>query len=222
MAWSEYWNSSINVNNKILGQWSEYYYRSLTKLNKLSLDDNVLDYGAGTGVISGLISSQVKTVLAYDNSEVMNNICVENMIKYKNVFCLSKLNNNKEITFILINSVLQYINSEELEVLLEFASKKTSATRMIISDIVPEDYNPYVDAVNNLYYSLKNHFLFAYLFFLIKEFIIRLVPNKTFVWNKYNMDTLTSSLEKYGWKIDLIDNLSPSVNRYSLFCYRDL
>ena len=222
MDWSEYWNSNNNINHKILGKWSEYYCKALTKLNKLNDDDIVLDYGAGTGVISGYISNQVKSVVAYDNSTAMHRLCVSNMNKFENVSCSIELSNTQNVSFILINSVLQYIDSSELDELLNFVSKNTNATSMIISDVVPDDYNPYFDAINNLWYSLNNQFLFNYLFFLFKEFMMRILPGKSFVWNKYNKTLLIAKLKKYGWEIELIDNLSPSINRFSLFCYKEL
>jgi len=222
MSWSEYWNSNSNINYKILSKWSEFYCKGINNLNKLNIDDNVLDYGAGTGEISAYISSQVKSVLAYDNSEAMHILCKENMLEFENVHCSTELNKNHEITFILINSVLQYLNQDELDELLKFASEETSASKMIISDIVPDNYNAYFDAANNLFYSLKNKFFFIYLFFLVKEFIMRNIVNKAFFLNTYNEDFLISKLRKNGWNIELIDNLSPSINRYSLYCHRSL
>tara|TARA_B100000787_G_C16167971_1_gene284890 strand:- start:622 stop:1290 length:669 start_codon:yes stop_codon:yes gene_type:complete len=222
MSWSEYWNSNSFINLKILEKWSDYYYKALAELNILRADDIVLDYGAGTGVIAGFISDQVQSVLAYDNSESMNIVCIKNMLKYENVSCSTELNTNQNTTFILINSVLQYINLDELKELVRFASIETQANRMIISDVIPDEYNPYEDAMHNLYYAMKNHFFIIYLLFLIKECIIRILPNKGFIWNKYNKYFLISELEKFGWVVEPISNLSPSVNRYSLSCSRNL
>lgn len=221
MAWSKYWSSNNNINHVILGKWSEYYYKSLIKLSKLNLEDNVLDFGAGTGIISGLISSHVSSVFAYDNSKAMNYLCSQKMINYSNVKCTSSLEDIQDISFILINSVLQYIDNKELDCLMEYFSEKTNANKMIISDILPDSYNPYTDAIFNLTYSFKKKFFFTYLFFLIKEFSIRIFPSKDLSWNKYKRDRLIKKIQRYGWHVELIDNLSPSVNRYSLFCYRD-
>ena len=72
MSWLEYWNSNSNINYKILSKWSEFYCKGIKNLNLLNIDDNVLDYGAGTGEISAYISSQVKSVLAYDKWAINN------------------------------------------------------------------------------------------------------------------------------------------------------
>mgnify|MGYP001202009638 CR=1 FL=1 len=47
--------------------------------------------------------------------------------------------------------------------------------------------------------------------------IVGVQPRGTFLSNR-----IIAKLKKYGWEIELIDNLSPSINRFSLFCYKEL
>ena len=220
MSWTKYWDSSSNINNNILKKWSEYYCEGINKLDQLNIEDIVLDFGAGSGEISKYISTKVKSVIAYDTSVVMNKLCHESTVGCTNVTCTTELRNHEDISCVLINSVLQYLDDDELSKVLNFITNETVATKIIISDIIPVDYSAYRDAANNLLYSFKNKFFLSYLLFLMNEFFKRILLHRSLVLNEHNKNQLIIMLNKRGWNIELVDNLSPSINRYSLFCYR--
>jgi 2-polyprenyl-3-methyl-5-hydroxy-6-metoxy-1,4-benzoquinol methylase len=222
MTWKKHWDSDKNINNNILQKWSEYYCLNIKKLNQLDMQDNVLDIGAGDGEISIFIAGEVNRVVAYDTSDAMYELCNEKAAESTNVICTTSLKNHSDISFVIINSVLQYLDDKEWSNILNFITNETKASKVIISDIVPDNHSIALEAITNLIYSIKHSFFLNYLIFLTKEFIKRIVLDRSLSLNKYNKDILISMLIKKGWNVKEIDNLSPSINRFSLFCNRNL
>ena len=72
-SWDSFWNSQ-RVNHDILKEWSKYFFRSYENQIGFKVDDVILDYGAGCGDLSILMSPMVKRYYVYDKSQYMKSI----------------------------------------------------------------------------------------------------------------------------------------------------
>lgn len=93
----------------------------------------ILDYGCGNGVYSkNYRSSKVKKILLYDKNRKIKKFIKKKYKNNQNIFWLDKLDSNYNI--VLINSVIQYMNNNELKILIKFFIEK-KVKKIIISDI---------------------------------------------------------------------------------------
>ena len=222
MSWKDYWGSEKNIDNLILDKWSTYYCRHIEKITTFSNNDVVLDFGCGDGKIAKFLAKKVDKVIAYDNSCVMYELCKKNTASNKNIICKKKLENKTKANIVIMHSTLQYINFQEFKNFVCYLSTAAGVDKMVISDIVPKGHNIYYEAINNLFYAFRNFFFMSYTLFLFNELRKRLLSKKILHLCEYSKNDLVSIMREYGWRVVEVENLSPSKNRYTVICYKDL
>lgn len=220
MDWNTFWEKKQVINDLILTKWAQFYYKSIREKGLLEETDYVLDYGAGNGAIALAISGIVNNVLAYDPSVTMYKSCTNMARDCEKVVCTNLTPFDCGASVVLINSVVQYMDNNELEKTLDFITNNTKASKAIISDIAPKKYNILVDLFYNLVYSFKNKFFIEYCLFAINQLFHRVGSRGTLILRTYDSGSIIQRMSDRGWVAYKINNLSPSVVRYSLFCYR--
>ena len=128
------------------------------KKNPNTLD--VLDYGCGPGTIHKFI--KFKKVYLYDKNKISTLNFSNKFLIYKNFKLLTK--SNKKFDLILINSVIQYINPNNVSVLLSFLDKKLKKNGIIFLGDVPK-----FNRVFELFFCIN----FKKIFHLIKYFLFK-------------------------------------------------
>ncbi len=124
----------------------------------------------------------------------------------------------KSYDLIVVNSVAQYFGD------LEGATKSLALLcqclgeggQMVIADIIPPDYSPYLDGLNSLWISLKNRCLVA----MVRHLWHALTKKSDLALLRYDRNVLKSMVEDLGMKIVFLKkNLTPSPSRYSVVVF---
>lgn len=109
--------ANYDQNQKSIAKSAQKWQEILSELNLICSNDlNILDFGAGTGFVTGqLLNSslnhKIKTIYCYDNSNYMLDILEK---KYVNSTKVVVLRNQKELNEILASSILDIITTNSV------------------------------------------------------------------------------------------------------------
>ncbi len=183
---------------------------------------SILDFGCGHFNLAVLLKDSLFKFDGYDPDEIERKIAISQSTNKKHrIFKTAEEIPNNHYDIILINSVIQYLNNEsELkEILTDLKEKISKSGRIILSDIIPENYTPIRSAISDLYFASRSNLFFPYL---------KHITNSILFQKKQGLlKTSFVSLEKLSKEIDfdcrLIEvQLTPSHNRFAVMltnCY---
>ena len=192
----------------------------------VNLNDSqiVLDYGAGTGIISKQILKYVKSINVYDKSPSMT-------LKLKHLFSdnssvqvLHALEDiNEKVDLVLISSVIQYIERQDLSLIiqqLQNISKKNH--QIVISDIVPVNSNKTLESILMIKKSIDLKVFLPYLWQML-TITLMILRRSNIKLTEYDEGDLIKLFNSFGYEVNILaQNLGLSDQRYSIICsYND-
>jgi len=148
-----------------LGAEAEEYVSRLESALLLDPRARVLDFGCGFGFVAEALASKVRELFLWDSSVNMLNRARLNVAGHGNVYFLDLSDPEKcprDIRFdiILVNSVIQYMDVENLSLWLgRWREMLVPRGRIVISDLIPPDYPAVSDFTAVLVFSAQRRFL---------------------------------------------------------------
>ena len=221
MSWIDFWSASEH-DHVFWRKSIEYYFENLRRLIELKSDFSVLDFGAGPGYLGELLGPCVQHVDLIEPSAELRAIARNITDQTSNVIIsdysmhgdLSSLMNERKYDLIIINSVLQYMGTIEIDTLLktiQTSLKKDGA--LIVSDIVPEGSLLLRELGSVFQFYLKWFGLKAFLMHLLNEF--RLSPKRArYKLTTFTKKTFEDSAEAY-FCVQWVKNPTICANRYA-------
>lgn len=122
---------------------SQYYVKELEKAISLDSKMRVLDFGCGFGFVAEELAGKVSEVLLWDASRNMRSRAQQLNASCGNVRLVDLSNeqaiaSSPSVDLILVNSVVQYMNREELSIwLTRWRAMLAPNGRVVLSDLLP-------------------------------------------------------------------------------------
>lgn len=181
-SWRTYWEvPAISTQQREHQVQSRYYLRKLEAAISLSPEMRVLDFGCGFGFVAEGLSEKVSEVLLWDASSNMRSQAQHLNAARANVRLIDlstekALAQSLSLDLILVNSVIQYMGSEEFSTWLTcWRNMLASNGRIVLSDLIPLASPPrllemYEAFVFNVRHGLLGHLLSRTNFSAIKRY----------------------------------------------------
>jgi 2-polyprenyl-3-methyl-5-hydroxy-6-metoxy-1,4-benzoquinol methylase len=225
-GWFQFWNrpGPIHMSERHL----QSRYRALVKELLAALPDlagkRILDYGCGEALEARTIARAGAEVLLYDRSEYLSQRVQQ---RFRGAAGIRVLDDDalerqlrESIDYILVASVIQYLEPEELEQLLALCHRllKPGGT-MILADIIPRQLDTLGDTLDFLHYSARNRFLFSGLRTLYDmgatNYRRHLKENRL---TRHDLEALSADLRRHGFQPRLAQrNIGISRKRKTMF-----
>lgn len=219
--WLEYneWNRR---DEKMSSIWVEPLAAWLGQNGFLKQDMAILDYGCGYFDLGEMIHRQVGWIEGYDPFSSGIEIAKEQLKTAKNIALYSSFEQIPAGKFDLIicNSVIQYMNGkEEFQDFLQRAGNflRGESGKMLLSDLIPRNYSPALDALENLLFSVTRGIMVPMLIHLWRA---ATKPSK-FQLFKIDPGELNDFANDAGFSVRFLpQNLTPSKRRYAALLHK--
>jgi cyclopropane fatty-acyl-phospholipid synthase-like methyltransferase/ribosomal protein S18 acetylase RimI-like enzyme len=163
--WKTYWEG-LTDSQRIFQVESADYVRRLSTEKLLNPEDHILDFGCGFGFVANQLAANVQQLSLWDASVNMRQRARLNVAGHQNIQFLQRSDlfespPKNEFDLILVNSVVQYMTDAELNFwLATWRECLTSEGQLVLSDLIPDDYQSRWDMLDLLRFSLRHGFLF--------------------------------------------------------------
>jgi 2-polyprenyl-3-methyl-5-hydroxy-6-metoxy-1,4-benzoquinol methylase len=164
-ASASYWQSyydSLQPSLAAMRLESREYVRKLERLDLISSESTILDFGCGPGLIAKMLAPRVKKISLWDLSETMRGLALSHTAGCPNVTFLDLSTPRwgevrQAFDVILVNSVVQYMDLEDFaRWLSRWRQMLREGGKIVLSDIVPPGVNPFKDLGDMLGFWLQN------------------------------------------------------------------
>ncbi|MRR36495.1 class I SAM-dependent methyltransferase, partial [bacterium] len=141
---------------------SQEYVQRLERMNLISADSTILDFGCGAGFIAQMLAPRVKKISLWDISETMRRLALSHTAGCSNVTLLDFSDSagpevGQAFDLILVNSVIQYMEPGEFtRWLSRWRQVLREHGKIVISDIITPDGHPCRDLSDTMYFWLRN------------------------------------------------------------------
>ena len=209
-SWKSFYDS-LHPNLEVMRLESREYVRKLERLNLISADSTILDFGCGAGFIAQMLAPKVKKISLWDISATMQRLALSHTAGCPNVTFLDLSDfRGPEVrqTFdlILVNSVIQYMELGDLSLWLSrWRQMLREHGKVIISDIITPDGNPFRDLGDILQFWLRNGIASAFMG-LIPMLIRYRQAHQLRPLLRMEKETLTGLSGDAGFKIEFQPN----------------
>ena len=176
MSWRDYWNSDtpiyVNARHKQV-----HYRRIADDIERLLMEPSprVLDYGCGEALAADRVAKRCEHLYLCDGAELVRGRLSDRFGDVANITILAPEDlgaiADGSLDVIVVNSVVQYLNREELtRTLAQWRRKLAPGGRLVVADVIPHKVSPVTDAMALLASAAQNGFLFAAVLGLGKTF----------------------------------------------------
>lgn len=179
----------------------------------------ILDYGCSYFCLGEALSVEFQEIHGYDIDQ--DALKRAKLKQIPNSFLYNNLNLIKDDNFdvIVISSVMQYFESlKEVDQAFAFIAhhlKKNDQSRLLIVDLIPKNYTPWKDALENLLFATLNGVALPMLVHLAKAALTKTDLKLL----KIDKEEILQIAEKNNFKLTYLNkNLTPSKRRYSCIC----
>ncbi|MCK5439165.1 MAG: class I SAM-dependent methyltransferase, partial [Gemmatimonadetes bacterium] len=152
-----------------------HFIETLEQHVGLQLSWRVLDFGCGFGFTTGLIAARVASVSAWDAAANMRTQARDHLAAHGNVELLDlgtaiALPDDADFDLIVVNSVVQYMSADEfVGWLAAWRDGLAVRGRLVLSDLIPREYDVRRDIPAVLLFSLRRRTLLRALVEGVKE-----------------------------------------------------
>ena len=183
-----------------------------------SSSKNLLDYGCSHFDLGLELEKHFQSLHGFDINEAVIDTNIALYKDQKTFRFFSKINQIPQGNYdvIVAASVFQYFQTEHLA--REFFKQAKSffkpgiPAQLIVTDLIPPDYSPARDAIENLMYSFVIGAPIAMLIHLFKA----ATKPKELQLRRYSLDEFTRLANSEGFRVEKLEkNLTPSRRRYS-------
>ena len=175
-SWVDFWNSthSIYVNNSHKQAHSRRLLEDIIEL--ISDDDlSVLDFGCGEALYAEDLARKCSKLLLVDSSNVIRNLLVSRTFGNESIIVKDVAEcydiKDESLDLIIVNSVFQYLNSDDTKNILKLFNKKIKKNgKLVIADVIPPDLSMISDVISLLQFAWSNGFFVISLLGLLKTY----------------------------------------------------
>jgi cyclopropane fatty-acyl-phospholipid synthase-like methyltransferase len=160
-GWAAYWETLGGTESFFREQAKEYVV-NLECAVALNTNAHVLDFGCGFGFVAEMLAAKVAMVSVWDASANMRrrarrNLAHEN-IRFLDLSEPQAIARELKFDSIVVNSVVQYVPLEQFASwLLMWRTMLAAGGRIVVSDLIPPDYNSMSDLVDLLKFSIRRN-----------------------------------------------------------------
>jgi SAM-dependent methyltransferase len=179
-AWLQYWDT-LTPRSRLFEAQAAEYVENLIGLDLLHPAMNILDFGCGFGYVTSMIADHVRLAYAWDRSRNMRDETMRRTSHQPNVRIVGgpgrlALDECNSVDVILVNSVVQYMEWPELLFWMgAWKNILAPGGAILVSDVIPLDYNSVGDVFDVINLSRRRGFLFEALRSGAKDFASYLV-----------------------------------------------
>jgi SAM-dependent methyltransferase len=163
-SWRAYWEE-LSDDQQIFKEQSDEYARNVLASVISGRVARVLDFGCGFGHVAKMLAPHVGELHLWDASANMRRRARLNVAGCQNIRFLDLSNpesDDSQLQFelILVNSVVQYMTSDEFSAwLLRWRKMLGTGGRIVVSDLIPPSYPALRDILDLLRFSARRGFL---------------------------------------------------------------
>lgn len=218
-SWDEYAQSNVR-DQKMASFWIrpviEFLRRRVTDPGS-GLRQSILDFGCSYFDLGDKLDADVD---GFDPDPLAIEIARSRMRGAARqailVQCRSEIPCRK-YDWIIANSVIQYFQGiADLEIFIDDCVQKWARpgrVKILLSDIIPEEYSPAIDAVENLAVAMKNGFMLP----MLRHLYHAAQKPSSLPLRRYSADEISAVAGRHGMTTTrLADNLTPSRRRFTL------
>jgi len=163
----------------------------------------VLDFGCGFGLVADQLAPRVGELHLWDVARQMRNHARSNVARHPNAHVWDFMPHAQAVPgpfdLIIVNSVIQYVRSEELASWLrQWRDMLGHAGQIVISDVIPENYKDWLDILAWLAFSWKQGFLVRSLGRGFREFAGYATATRRAPLTRYSPDRLAELASAAG------------------------
>jgi SAM-dependent methyltransferase len=173
-GWGEYWEV-LSDDQRLFREQADAYVRNLVAALPPAPGANVLDFGCGFGHVARGLAPLVGQLCLWDYSENMRRRARSTVDTFSNVTFIDLAGGRPpeatlQFDLILVNSVIQYMTSEEFVAWLPiWRDMLAPGGRIVISDIIPPDSSGFGEILAIVKLSARRGFLFEALWQAVGE-----------------------------------------------------
>jgi SAM-dependent methyltransferase len=173
-GWTAYWEGLAGTQSFFREQAKEYV-ANLESAIALNRNARVLDFGCGFGFVAKMLAPNVGRVFLWDASDNMRRRARLNLADHHNIRFVDLSEPQtiaRELNFdlIIVNSVVQYMSLEQFAAcLVMWRTMLATGGRIVVSDLIPPDYNSVSDLVDLLKFSIRRNVLGSALLQAIRD-----------------------------------------------------
>jgi len=215
----EYWNfwQQPATNNP---RWRAEATDLANRLSTLVPDletRHVLDYGCGQGLVATCLSTKVKAIDLWDNSQKAIKQAQEVCRSCHNVKILKNLSTEKVYDLILVSSVIQYITEEQLQKSMALWKQMLKPGGLVlITDIIPTRRRIASEILALVRFAVKYGLLFNMLLTGIRELPQYWYKSRKRPLTYYDPNTIAELSAATGFKLEFVSNPNIFPTRYAV------
>lgn len=163
--WVEYWDN-LDEGHLLFHPEAEEYVRNLTAQFPLDASHRILEFGCGYGFVAERLAPLVGQLALWDAAPRMRQFAAQLAMRRGNVSLLELQEEAKDTSlprfdFILVNSVVQYMDTREFgEWLKRWRHWLGGGGKIIVSDLIRPDSSQLRDVVSLVTFSGRRGYLF--------------------------------------------------------------
>jgi len=161
-GWTAYWEG-LGGTDAFFREQAKDYVANLECAIALNPTTHVLDFGCGFGFVAKMLAPKVGKVFLWDTSVNMRRRARLNLADHHNIGFVDLSEPQtiaRELNFdlIIVNSVVQYMSLEQFAAcLVMWRTMLAAGGRIVVSDLIPPDYNSVSDFVDLLKFSIRRN-----------------------------------------------------------------
>jgi SAM-dependent methyltransferase len=161
-GWTAYWEG-LGGTETFFREQAKEYVANLECAVELNRNARVLDFGCGFGFVAKMLAPKVRKVFLWDTSVNMRRRARLNLADHHNIGFVDLSEPHaiaRELNFdlIIVNSVVQYMSLEQFAAcLVMWRTMLAAGGRIVVSDLIPPDYNSVSDFVDLLKFSIRRN-----------------------------------------------------------------
>jgi len=174
-GWGAYWEG-LGGTESFFREQAKEYVANLECAVELNRNARVLDFGCGFGFVAEILTTKVGKVFLWDASANMRHRARRNLAHHQNIRFLDlsepqAIARELQFDLIVVNSVVQYMSLEQFAAwLVMWRTMLATSGRIVVSDLIPPDYQSVSDLADLLKFSIQRDVLGSALLQAMRDF----------------------------------------------------